>query len=230
MGLFGRTLFEVRVPIWNLKGFEVGGGDPVLATVDIPDDLSAVDEQPPLRLLGPLVAVTLLRNCSRQSELASPMMQLVGVVAGEILNGEEAARQLAIRESVHVDGMQLLDADAEYRAAAVLAIGAPELYSGARTRPEKTFRAQLRQGRGPVFGAVRGVGNGYQAALGFLALVEHIAHIAPYEQVVAPAAEALRHLCALFFDELQERPPSFSEAGFLNALLLERLRETDSQG
>lgn len=228
MGLFGSTLFEAQVPLWNLKAFDVGTGDPVLAAVDLPDELAPVEGQPPLRLLGPLVAVTLLRNCSKQSELASPMMQLFGMVANAIMSGEEDARGLAIRESVHVDAMQLLDEDAHYRAAAVLAVGAPELYSGARTRAEKTFRAQLRQGRGPVFGAVRGVGNGYQAAFGFLALIEHIAHVAPYEDVVAPAAEALDHLCDLFFDELEERPPSFSEAGVLNALLLERLRETDS--
>lgn len=224
MGVFGKTLCEARISLYNLKRFDAETGEPVLATVAAPEPDERIAGQPAAALLVPLTAVILLRNASKQPAIASPMMQLIGLAADELLDGPDTARTLRLREQVAMDPSQMLDNDSEHAAAGILGIGLPELFDGGALRPDKVFRAQVRVGRNGVpFGAVRGVRNAYQAAFGWFPLLEWTAREMPYDEIVRPVGDALRRLVEIFHEDLEERPPSFAESNMLSLTMLEQL-------
>ncbi len=225
MGLFGKTLCEARVSLYNLKRFDIASGDPVLAAVSPPPLDTQVGGRPAIAHLLPLTAVILLRNTARQGQVASPMMQLIGLAADDILAGPESARGLRLRDQVAMDPTQVLDDDAEHAAAGMIGVGLPELFDGGAGRPDKTFRAQVQIARGGIpVGAVRGVSNAFQAALGWFALLEWTAREMPYDEVAQPVARALQFLAHLYFNELDARPPSFAESNVLSEAVLARVR------
>jgi hypothetical protein len=224
MGLFGKTLCEARIALYNLKRFAAETGDPVLATVAAPAPDERIAGQPATAILIPLTAVILLRGASKQPAIAGPMMQLIGLAADELLDGPETARTLRLREQIGMDPAQVLDDDPEYAAAGILGIGLPELFDGGALHPDKVFRAQVRVGRSGVpFGAVRGVGNAYQAALGWFPLLEWTAREMPYDEIVRPVGDALRRLVEIYLDDLEQRPPTFAESNVLSLAMLEQL-------
>jgi hypothetical protein len=219
VALFGKVLCEARVPLWNLEA--VDDGEPAFASVAIRDETN-IDGRPSLAYLVPLVAVTLLRNSRNQRELASPMMQLIGLAAEAMRADEGRSRRLRMREAVSMTPEQMLSDDPEMAAAGMIGVGLPELVDASLdTRPNTTFEGQLRMPRrgGVPLGVVKGVGNGYQAALGFFALLEHVARHEPYSAVAQPAGTALTVLSELYFDAFNEQPPSFSDATGLYAAM-----------
>jgi hypothetical protein len=201
------------VALWNLDTIDPTLGHRVRATVEVDSGDERLLGVEPVAFLVPLTAVAVIRHAPTES--VGPLVSLLGNAAELILQGENEARSIRIREGLgealsEVDSA-LLEAEAgsESFAAWTLATGAPELVARDNSgRAFKTVKARLKERKEAYFATVSGARNGYQAGFGLIGLVEHVARTESYKDVVEPAASGLALLADIYFNELGA-PPSF---------------------
>src|SRR6476646_6770747 len=131
-----------------------------------------------------MVIVAVMRACRNERQLAQPFVNLCEAAADALLNaGEDAPRKLRLRDALTAPSVPLPGAEE------ILDMGIPIVAASAGSRPHRSFTAELRLGRADappyvkIFSA-----NGYIAAMGTLALFEHVARTEDYTLTTRPMA------------------------------------------
>jgi hypothetical protein len=206
MGLLTQKMMVAKVVLGD---FEPG-------TVQAAVSVNARGRNDPRDLVAfvPMVMVAVMRACRNEPQVAAPFVGLCEAAADALLDvGPDASGAMRLRDALAAPSASLPGAQE------ILEMGIPTVSANAGSRPHRSFKAELRLGRreAPPFVKIFSA-NGYIAAMGTLALFEHVAQTEDYTLTTRPMAAAAVRLLELAEETGMSPIPDFDEATLLFAL------------
>jgi hypothetical protein len=207
MGLLTNKLMVAKVVLGDFEP------DAVQATVSV----GRRGPQDPRDLVAflPMVMVAVMRGCHYQPQVAPPFARLCEAAADALLEaGPNGSRTIRLREALDATLASLPEAHE------ILDMGIPTVAADPGPRPHRSFKAELRLGKGAAASPFVKItsANAYIAAMGTLALFEHVARTEDYTLTTRPMAAGAVRLLELAEEAGMSPIPGFDDASFLYAL------------
>jgi hypothetical protein len=176
----------------------------------------------PREIVGfvPMLVVAVMRALRKDPPLAAPYVAMCDETAKLLIDlGPAKARRLRLRDYANPDFAAERPGD---QGAQLLAAGVPYLGPDPGRGPHRDMRADVKVPRsGAPFVELRGAG-GFVAAIGTIAILEHVARTEDYESATVPMAGAVIRMLA-WAEELNASPVPDAKQAVLLCQIADRL-------